>query len=197
MGNLPGRTPDNTPYLRIAEKIRTKGCGPKRHKKDISRITQWSWLELGMIEKQQSVDRVDDAVHRKQYDQLPLQATYSGNETAQAFAVSAVIVSDWDGAKGSGGVTQRLKPMGHYRQVASDVLKEPQDDRKLPKGIQSKLKGIIEYEEKRLNSKESLGLECLADLKVSGQASTGLTESLVRILCGPDYHARSSLTSFD
>ena len=58
--------------------------------------------------------------------------------------------------------------MGHYRQVASDVLKELQDDQKLPKGIQSKLKGIIEYEEKRLNSEDSLGLECLADLKVSG-----------------------------
>jgi hypothetical protein len=49
----------------------------------------------------------------------------------------------------------------HYRQVASDVLKELQDDQKLPKGIQSKLKGIIEYGRR-------LGLECLADVKVSG-----------------------------
>lgn len=56
--------------------------------------------------------------------------------------------------------------MRHFRQVASDVLKELQDDQKLPKGIQSKLKGIIKYEEKRLNSEDSLGLECLADLRV-------------------------------
>jgi hypothetical protein len=54
----------------------------------------------------------------------------------------------------------------HYCKVASNVLKEPQDNQKLPKGIQSKLKGIIEYEKKRLNSKDSLGLECQADLKV-------------------------------
>jgi hypothetical protein len=58
--------------------------------------------------------------------------------------------------------------VGHYRQVANDVLKELQVDQKLPKGIQSKLKGIIEYEEKRMNSEDSLGLECLPDLKVSG-----------------------------
>jgi hypothetical protein len=58
--------------------------------------------------------------------------------------------------------------VGQYRQVASDVLKELQDDQKLPKGIKSKLKGTIEYEEKRLNREDSLGLECLADLEVSG-----------------------------
>ena len=54
--------------------------------------------------------------------------------------------------------------MEHYRQVASNVLKELQDDQKLREGIQSRLKGIIEYEENRLNSGDSLSLECLADL---------------------------------
>jgi len=33
--------------------------------------------------------------------------------------------------------------VGHYRPVASDVLKELQDDQKLPEGIHSKLKGIM------------------------------------------------------